>query len=246
MTATTRQLPPHLDTSLVPRHVAIIMDGNRRWAKAHKLPVVEGHRRGMLALREVTRAASDFGVELLTVYGFSTENWKRERTEISLLFDLAVYFAQNELAELSRNNVRVVVIGQYQALPRASREALERLMEKTAGNDGLQLNLAVNYSARAELEAAMTKLAGEVAAGRLSPDEIDDATIDAYLYTSNMPDPELLIRPGGESRLSNFLLFQVAHTELYMTNTLWPDFGREAFSEALAAYQTRVRHAGER
>jgi undecaprenyl diphosphate synthase len=244
VTAATRQLPPGLDAALVPRHVAIIMDGNRRWAKAHKLPVVEGHRRGMLALREVTRAASDFGVKLLTVYGFSTENWKRERTEISLLFDLAVYFAQNELAELSRNNVRVVVIGQYQALPRASREALERLMEKTAGNDGLQLNLAVNYSARAELEAAIAKLAAEVAAGRLSPDEIDDATLGSYLYTSNMPDPELLIRPGGESRLSNFLLFQVAHTELYMTGTLWPDFGREAFSEALGAYQARVRQAG--
>jgi undecaprenyl diphosphate synthase len=237
-------LPPGLDPSAMPRHVAIIMDGNRRWAKARKLPVIEGHRRGMLALREISRAASDFGIEMLTVYGFSTENWKREKTEISLLFDLAVYFAQNELAELNRNNVRVVVIGQYRALPRASREAMERLMEKTAHNDGLQLNLAVNYSARAELELAVEKLAGDVAAGTLHPDAIDDETVASYLYTAGMRDPDLLVRPGGESRLSNFLLFQVAETELYVTDVLWPDFGRAHFAQALGEYQTRLRTAG--
>jgi undecaprenyl diphosphate synthase len=238
-------LPAGVDAAAMPRHVAIIMDGNRRWAKARKLPVIEGHRRGMLALREISRAASDFGIEMLTVYGFSTENWKREKTEISLLFDLAVYFAQNELSELNRNNVRVVVIGQYQALPRASREAMERLMEKTAQNDGLQLNLAVNYSARSELELAVEKLAGDVAAGRLEPDSIDDATVSSYLYTAGMRDPDLLIRPGGESRLSNFLLFQVAQTELYVTNALWPDFGRAEFARAIAEYQSRKRSAGE-
>ena len=245
MKAAQAPLPAGVDAAAMPRHVAIIMDGNRRWAKARKLPVIEGHRRGMLALREISRAASDFGIEMLTVYGFSTENWKREKTEISLLFDLAVYFAQNELSELNRNNVRVVVIGQYQALPRASREAMERLMEKTAKNDGLQLNLAVNYSARSELELAVEKLAGDVAAGRLEPDSIDDATVSSYLYTAGMRDPDLLIRPGGESRLSNFLLFQVAQTELYVTNALWPDFGRAEFARAIAEYQSRKRSAGE-
>jgi undecaprenyl diphosphate synthase len=244
MKAAQAPLPAGVDAASMPRHVAIIMDGNRRWAKARKLPVIEGHRRGMLALREISRAASDFGIEMLTVYGFSTENWKREKTEISLLFDLAVYFAQNELSELNRNNVRVVVIGQYQALPRASREAMERLMEKTAQNDGLQLNLAVNYSARSELELAVEKLAGDVAAGRLEPDSIDDATVSSYLYTAGMRDPDLLIRPGGESRLSNFLLFQVAQTELYVTDALWPDFGRAEFARAIAEFQSRKRSAG--
>ncbi|HMD01919.1 MAG TPA: polyprenyl diphosphate synthase [Candidatus Baltobacteraceae bacterium] len=245
MKAVARALPPELDPALMPKHIAIVMDGNRRWAKARRLPVIEGHRRGMLALREVTRSASDFGVGMLTVYGFSTENWKREKTEISLLFDLAVYFAQNELAELNRNNVRVVVIGAYQALPRPSREAMEYLMAKTAGNDGLQLNLAVNYSARAELQLAVANLARDVAAGRLLPDSIDDATLASYLYTSNMPDPDLLVRPGGESRLSNFLLFQLAQSELYVTEVLWPDFGRDELARAVAAYQTRLRAGGE-
>jgi undecaprenyl diphosphate synthase len=226
--------------SALPRHVAIIMDGNRRWAKARRLPAIEGHRRGIIALREVTRAASDLGIPLLTVYGFSTENWKRDKTEISLLLDLCVYFAQSELAELDRNNVKVVVLGQYQALPSASRQALDRLMEKTATNDGLQLNLAVNYSARAELQRAVANVARDVSEGRLAPDEIDEVRLASYLYTSSMSDPELLIRPGGESRLSNFLLFQVANTELYVTEVLWPDFGCEDFARAIAAYQARL------
>ena len=226
-----------------PRHVAIIMDGNRRWAKAHRLPVAEGHRRGMIALRHITRAASDFGIEMLTVYGFSTENWKRDSTEISLLLDLAVYFAQNEFAELHRNNVRVKVIGDYRALPRASYEALDGLMARTAGNDGLLLNLAVNYSARAELRAAVTQVARDVAAGTLAPETIDEELVASYLFTAGLPDPDLLIRPGGESRLSNFLLYQLAGAELYLTDTYWPDFGREDFSAALAAYRTRVATA---
>ncbi len=227
----------------LPRHVAIIMDGNRRWAKARRLPAIEGHRRGIVALRHVTRAASDLGIPMLTVYGFSTENWKRDKTEISLLLDLCVYFAQSELAELDRNDVRVKVIGQYQALPRASREALDRLMANTADNGGLQLNLAVNYSARAELRLAVERLARDVSAGRLDPEAIDEPTVASYLSTSEMPDPDLLIRPGGESRLSNFLLYQLADAEMYLTETLWPDFGRDQFALALAAYAER-RAAG--
>jgi undecaprenyl diphosphate synthase len=220
------------------------MDGNRRWAKARRLPAIEGHRRGIVALRHVTRAASDLGIPLLTVFGFSTENWKRDKTEISLLLDLCVYFARSELAELDRNNVRVRVIGQYGALPNASRDALDGLMEKTAGNDGLQLNLAVNYSARAELRVAIENVARDVAAGSLDPQAIDEAVVALYLSTADMPDPDLLIRPGGESRLSNFLLYQLAEAEIFLTDTLWPDFGRDHFNRALEAYRTRSGGAG--
>ncbi len=224
---------------MIPRHVAIIMDGNRRWARARRLPAIEGHRRGMVALREITRAASDFGVEMLTVYGFSTENWKRDRTEISLLLDLAVYFSRNELAELRRNNVRVEIIGDYRALPAASRDALERLCIDTAANTGVLLNLAVNYSARQELREAVRAIAADVKNGDLAVDEIDEARLASYLSTSKLPDPELLIRPGGESRLSNFLLYQLADSELYVTDTYWPEFDREAFRLALDAYARR-------
>jgi undecaprenyl diphosphate synthase len=229
-----------LDPAALPRHVAIIMDGNRRWAKAHRLPTIEGHRRGIVALRGITRACSDLGIPYLTVYGFSTENWKRDGTEISLLLDLCVYFAQNELAELNRNNVRVKVIGRYQALPRASRDALDALMAQTANNTGVALNLAVNYSARMELGDAVSALARDVEAGSLDPASIDERLVESYLYTSGMPDPDLLIRPGGESRLSNFLLYQVANTELHMTDVFWPDFGRSEFVDALKAYQART------
>jgi undecaprenyl diphosphate synthase len=235
-----------LDPALLPRHVAIIMDGNRRWARSRRLPAVEGHRRGIVALREITHAASDLAIPMLTVYGFSTENWKRDTTEISLLLDLCVYFARSELAELAKNNVRVRVIGQYRALPRASRDALDGLMESTARNDGLQLNLAVNYSARAELQAALVLIARDVAEGRLAPEAIDEACVGAHLFTAGMPDPDLLIRPGGESRLSNFLLYQAAHAELYMSDVYWPDFGRANFLVALADYQARLRERESR
>ena len=220
------------------------MDGNRRWAKHRGMPAIEGHRRGMLALREVTRACSDFGIPILTVYGFSTENWRRDSTEISLLLDLCVYFAQNELVELSRNNVRVNVIGAYRARPPASRDALDRLMERTASNTGLLLNLAVNYSARAELQRAVRQIAADVAAGTLRPGEIDEAKISSYLYTADQPDPDMLIRPGGEHRLSNFLLYQVAYTELVMSEVYWPDFGRDEFVRTLLEFQKRQRRFG--
>ena len=228
----------------VPKHVAIIMDGNRRWAKERGLPGIEGHRRGMVTLRQITRACSDLGIPILTVYGFSTENWRRDSTEISLLLDLCVYFAHNELVELCRNNVRVNVIGAYRALPPASRQALEELMEQTASNTGLLLNLAVNYSARMELERAVRSIAEDVAAGSLSADAIDDEVIASYLYTAEMPDPDMLIRPGGERRLSNFLLYQVAYTELVMTDVYWPDFGKDEFVRALIEFQKRQRRFG--
>jgi undecaprenyl diphosphate synthase len=235
---------PVLDMSRLPRHVAIIMDGNRRWARDRRLPAIEGHRRGIVALRNVTRAARDLGIPIVTAYGFSTENWRRDSAEISLLLDLCVYFAKTELAELQRNNVRVNVIGRFRALPRASREALEDLAARTASNDGLLLNLAVNYSGRTEFADAAAALATDVEAGRVDPGAIDEALIATYLSTGDLPDPDLLIRPGGESRLSNFLLFQLAHAELHVSDVFWPDFTHEHLVRAVADYQGRAPHDG--
>jgi undecaprenyl diphosphate synthase len=228
----------------IPRHVAIIMDGNRRWAKEHGLPAIEGHRRGMVALRRVTRAASDAGIEALTVYGFSTENWNRAATEISLLFELCVHFARNELIELRRNNVRVRVIGEWESLPAAPRAALADLQSETAVNTGLVLNLAVNYSSHAEMQRAVSAIAREVAAGGLAPDAIDESVIRRFLYTADLPELDLLIRPGGERRLSNFMLYQAAYAELVMCDVYWPDFSREDLARALHEYAQRERRFG--
>lgn len=228
----------------IPRHVAIIMDGNRRWAKHRGLPAIEGHRRGIVSLRRATRAASDLGIEVLTVYGFSTENWNRDAREISLLFDLCVYFARNELAELMRNDVRVRVIGDWESLPGGPRAALADLQSGTANNAGLLLNLAVNYSSRSELERAVKRIARDVAAGTVDPDDVDEGLIARYLYTADLPDLDLLIRPGGEHRLSNFLLYQAAYAELVMTDVFWPDFAKDDLVRAVAEYQQRERRFG--
>ncbi|MGA8841915.1 MAG: isoprenyl transferase [Candidatus Aquilonibacter sp.] len=229
----------------VPRHVAIIMDGNRRWARERGLPALEGHRRGIVALRRVTQAASDLGIEIVTVYGFSTENWRRDAAEIDFLFDLCVYFAKSELAELQRKNVRVRIIGDWQALPERSRDALDSLRAWTASNTGLILNLAVNYSSRSELERAVRAIATDVRSGKLSPEHIDDALISSYLYTAGVPDPDLLIRPGGEQRLSNFLLYQAAYSELIMSDVYWPDFSGEHLAQAVRDFAQRQRRFGE-
>ncbi|MBC5805121.1 MAG: di-trans,poly-cis-decaprenylcistransferase [Candidatus Eremiobacter antarcticus] len=231
-------------TGPMPKHIAVIMDGNRRWARERNLPIIEGYRRGMTALRETTRACRDFGVPILTVYGFSEENWKRETSEISLLFELCCAFARTELDALRRENVRVRVIGRIEALPRAPRKALEELVLRTAGNSGTVLNIAVNYSARTEMCDAIKALANDVHAGTVTPDSIDDDTLASYLYTAGLPDPDLLIRPGGESRLSNFLLYQVAYTELWMTDVYWPEFSPAHFADAIAEFQRRQRRFG--
>jgi len=233
-----------LDADAIPRHVAIIMDGNRRWAKERGLPAIEGHRRGMIALRHVTRAASDLGIDALTVYGFSTQNWNREVSEISLLFELCVHFARTELIELRRNNVRVRVIGDWESLPSAPRAALADLQSETAASTGLVLNLAVNYSSHSELERAVRAIARDVASGKVVPEEINEALIGRYLYTADMPELDLLIRPGGEHRLSNFLLYQAAYAELVMVDVYWPDFSKDDFLRALIEFQQRERRFG--
>lgn len=228
----------------LPRHIAIIMDGNRRWARQHGVPAIEGHRRGMVALRRVTRAASDLGIDVLTVYGFSTENWNRDVREISLLFELCVHFARGELLELRRNNVRVRVIGDWESLPQAPRLALADLQNQTAGNTGLLLNLAVNYSSHAELARAVAAIARDVAGGRIVPEAINETVIGRYLYTAGLPELDLLIRPGGEHRLSNFLLYQAAYAELVMTDVYWPDFSKDDLVRALIVFQQRERRFG--
>jgi undecaprenyl diphosphate synthase len=231
--------------STAPRHVAIIMDGNRRWAATSGLPSLEGHRRGMLTLRRIVTAASKAGIGVLTVYAFSEENWGREKSEVSALMDLATLFARREADAFAREDVRVRVIGRRDRLPVALREAFAILESRTAGATGMTLNLAVDYGARNELCTAIKSLAVAVAAGTLDPDAIDEDTIAGSLSTAGLPDPDLLIRTGGDLRLSNFLLYQCAYTELWSTNVPWPAFDARAFNEALVSYAQRQRRFGK-
>jgi undecaprenyl diphosphate synthase len=228
-----------------PRHVAIIMDGNRRWAAANGLPQIEGHRRGMLTLRRVVVAAAKSGIEVLTVYAFSEENWRRSSAEVGTLMDLGATFARREADAFAREGVRVRVIGRRDRVPIALREALTMLETRTAGGSTMTLNLAIDYGARTELAAAVRTLARDVAAGRIAPDDIDEDAIAGRLSTAGMPDPDLLIRTGGDLRLSNFLLYQCAYTELWSTTVPWPQFDARAFSGALASYAQRQRRFGK-
>jgi|SRR5579863_5076203 len=230
--------------SPLPEHVAVIMDGNRRWARERNLPVLEGYRRGMSSLRGLTRACRDYGVPYLTVFGFSTENWRREPGEVNALFDLCCVFARTEAAGLCRDGVRVQVIGAVDALPPAPRAALAHLVDQTRAGAAVTLNLAVNYSGRADLLAAVRAVVRDVRSGALEPGAIDESAIAARLYTAGLPDPDLLIRPGGEHRVSNFLLYQLAYTELWVTDVHWPDFDRSHFEAALVAFQQRQRRFG--
>jgi undecaprenyl diphosphate synthase len=228
-----------------PRHVAVIMDGNRRWAAANGLPQIEGHRRGMLVLRRIVIAAAKAGIEVLTVYAFSEENWGRSSAEVGMLMDLGATFARREADAFAREGIRVRVIGRRDRLPIALREAFATLESRTAGGTGMTLNLAVDYGARTELASAVRLLAEEVAAGRLEPEAIDEDAIAARLSTAGLPDPDLLIRTGGDLRLSNFLLYQCAYTELWSTTVPWPQFDARAFTGALASYAQRQRRFGK-
>ena len=220
------------------------MDGNRRWARRRGLPAVEGHRRGILALREVTRAASDFGVEVLTVYGFSTENWQRESGEVGLLMGLYAACAHAERPHLVRQGVRVEVVGDLERFPFPARAALRDLTETTRHNTRVTLALALNYSGRSEIVRAVRAVAADVQAGRLALDAVDEAALRERMYAPHAPDPELLIRTGAEHRISNFLLYQLAYTELLTLPIMWPDFDETHFDEALAAFAQRQRRYG--
>lgn len=228
----------------LPRHVAIIMDGNRRWASERGLPTVEGHRRGGEVLHDICAASGELGVEHLTVYAFSEENWQRDSSEVGVLMELVRWFARKEARDLRRNNVRVKLLGRTHRLPAATAAALDELVRGTSRCTGLQLNLAINYGSRTELVDAVRALAADVAAGAVPVASVDEGVIERYLYTAGIPDPDLLIRTGGELRLSNFLLYQIAYSELWSTSKYWPDFTRETYNEALAAFSARQRRFG--
>ncbi|MFZ5596120.1 MAG: isoprenyl transferase [Bacillota bacterium] len=233
-----------LDPSRMPRHVAIIMDGNGRWARRRGLPRSVGHRAGVKSLREVVKASFDIGLEFLTVYAFSTENWKRPKDEVNALMDLLVEYLDRELPDLYNNNVRVKAIGRINDLPPKVREAVSVAHEKTGRCTGLKLNIALNYGGRADVVEAVRKICEQVEKNRLLPGEIDEETISGHLYTAGMPDPDLLIRPSGDYRISNFLLWQLAYTEFWLTDVMWPDFGRKHLFRAIFDYQRRNRRFG--
>ena len=228
----------------IPRHVAIIMDGNGRWATKRGLPRSAGHRAGMEALRDLITASSELGIEALTLYAFSTENWKRPRDEVGTLFSLVVEYFNREISELHEKGVRIRVLGDMSRVPQKSRAALMRAEDITHDNSGLKLNLAINYGARAELVRAAKALAEDVSNGGMAPDAIDEAAVSSRLYTSGQPDVDLLIRTGGEMRLSNFLLYQSAYAELLFTDTLFPDFDKAHYLDAIREFQGRSRRFG--
>ena len=226
----------------MPRHVAIIMDGNGRWAKKRGLPRAFGHRKGVEALRAVVRESSDLGIEVLSLFAFSTENWTRSTEEVGVLMGLLLEFFEKEIDELHKNRVRIRIIGDVEGLPKPQRDVTVRAMERTRDNDGLMLNIALNYGSRDEILRAVRRL---MASG-MGPDEVDDATFAGALDTAGQPDVDLLIRPSGEMRVSNFLLYQMAYAEFYFPDTLWPDFDVTAYHEALTAYALRDRRFGGR
>jgi undecaprenyl diphosphate synthase len=229
----------------VPKHVAIIMDGNGRWAEAQGLERNAGHRAGIEAVRNVLRAANDFGVDYLTLYAFSSENWGRPQDEVRELMRLLEHYLVEDIDEVMENDIRVRAIGRLERLPPRVRTKVEDAIERTAGNQAMTLVFALSYGGRAEIVDAARKLAKDAAAGDLDPDGIDEKLFSSYLYEPSLPDPDLLIRTGGEYRVSNFLLWQIAYTELYTTQRMWPDFRREDLAEAVSHYQSRERRFGK-
>jgi len=229
----------------VPRHIAIIMDGNGRWAKQKGMPRVFGHRSGVKSVREVTEAAAQIGVRYLTLYAFSTENWNRPQAEVTALMTLLVETIKGEVRELNKNGVRLMAIGELESLPASTYKTLMEGIEETKNNDRLTLVLALNYSAKWEITRAARLIAEQVKTGTISPETINETMLDAHLSTAGMPDPDLLVRTSGEARLSNFLLWQLAYAELYFTPVLWPDFRKKDLFEAILSYQGRERRFGQ-
>ena len=228
----------------VPAHIAIIMDGNGRWAKEKGMIRLKGHQAGMESLREIVCACSDKGVKVLTVYAFSTENWKRPIEEVSGIFALLVRYVAKELKELNANNVQIRMLGDIDPLPADAKKAAQQAVDSTKDNTGLVFCIAINYGGRAEIVRAAKALAKQAAEGQLEPENIDEAMFASQLYTADLPDPDLIIRTGGEMRLSNFLTWQSAYSELYVTDTYWPDFTPEKLQEAIDAFNGRDRRYG--
>ncbi|MDJ0569336.1 MAG: isoprenyl transferase [Pleurocapsa sp. MO_192.B19] len=239
-------LSANLNLVKLPQHVAVIMDGNGRWAKQKGLPRIEGHRRGASTLKEMLRYCKDLGIKTLTAYAFSTENWGRPIGEVNFLMTLFERLLQKELKEMEAEEVCINFIGDLSPLPRSLQQEMRHSMERTKNNQGVFFNVAINYGSRHEMVTACRNIAQKVQQGRISASDIDENTIAQHLYTSASPDPDLLIRTSGEMRLSNFLLWQLAYTEIYVTDTLWPDFDSEQFDRALEAYQQRDRRFGKK
>ena len=239
------ELLARIDRERVPGHIAIIMDGNGRWAQQHGEDRLAGHSKGVHAVRGSLEGATELGVQHLTLYAFSTENWNRPQKEVDALMDLLVHTVVDEIDDLDRNNVRLTAIGDLESLPGACRKALEQGIARTAGNRRINLNLALSYSSRWEIVRMVKRIATAVANGQLSPEAITEATVSANLCTHGMPDPELLIRTSGEQRISNFLLWQIAYAELWFSPVFWPDFTREYLFQAVLDYQQRERRFGK-
>ena len=236
------QLLAQIDLDRLPQHIAMIMDGNGRWARKRRLPRIAGHRAGIRAVRQAVEACARLGVPYLTLYAFSAENWKRPHTEIKLLMDLLREYLKKEIAELNKQNIRLGVIGRISELPKPVQRDLEIALENTRQNTGLRLTLALNYGARAEMVDAVRALAEKLRGnGSLA---IDEASLSQHLYTRELPDPDLLIRTSGEMRVSNFLLWQIAYAEIWVTETLWPDFTQNDLFQAIIDYQRRERRYG--
>ena len=233
-----------IDFARLPRHVAIIMDGNGRWARQRNKNRVEGHRAGIHAVRDTVETAARLGLEVLTLYAFSIENWKRPETEVSVLMGLLKHYLRSELDTLLKNNIRFRVVGRARELAPEIREELARAEERTAGDSGLQFNIALNYGGRAEITDAVKGLFAELLRDGRSPEAIDEEALSRHLYTAGQPDPDLLIRTSGELRVSNFLLWQIAYSEIWVTDVLWPDFRRRHLLQAIGDFQKRERRYG--
>jgi undecaprenyl diphosphate synthase len=245
----TAQLLPNklinLDLKKLPQHVAVIMDGNGRWAKQKGLPRIEGHRQGANTLKELLRTCKDYGINTLTAYAFSTENWGRPIEEVSFLMTLFKKLLRKELTEMNEEGVCIRFIGDLTPLPQSLQKEINLAIEATKYNTGVNFNVAINYGSRSEMVQACKAIANEIALGKLTTEMIDEKTISSYLYTSASPDPDLLIRTSGEMRLSNFLLWQMAYTEIYVTDIFWPDFNSSEFLKAIADFQKRDRRFGQ-
>ncbi|MDD4796999.1 MAG: isoprenyl transferase [Eubacteriales bacterium] len=245
MTQHTRTpLAQQLGLTVVPAHVGIIMDGNGRWARKRGMPRMFGHRAGVEALRDVIRFSSDVGIQVLSLYAFSTENWKRPADEVGGLMRLLVEFLYQEIDELHANNVKIRFMGDLQGLPAPQHKAVCYALTKTAGNTGLIANIALNYGGRAELVRAAQTLAGRVREGTLAPEDIDESMLGDALYTGGLPDLDIVIRTSGEMRLSNFMLYQCSYAEFYFPDVLWPEFSREQYTQVLRQFQSRDRRFG--
>lgn len=237
-------LEERVRTGIIPEHIAIIMDGNRRWAKAKNLPTRDGHKEGAMRVTDLVRNAADMGIKYLSIYAFSTENWRRDKKEVDYLMNLLVEFVVKELDYLHKNDVKITLIGNIEDLPEKTKKEVKRSIELTKNNKKLHLNIALSYGSRSEIINAVKNIIDDYENNEINIDEINEESFKNYLFTKGMPDPDLLIRTSGEIRLSNFLLYQLAYTEFYFTEIMWPDFNKEELLKAIECFQNRKRRYG--